>query len=146
MINTTIVHITGSCNLRKLHVDKGIKEMWIKDGKRHREDGPAIIYTNGTIIWYLNGEKHRIGGPAVEYGNGQKKWYQDGELHREDGPSIEYPGGHKSYYIKGRLYSKQAYYVRYPKSVSVRKQELLVKLEKITRELISLETDDVVNI
>ncbi len=28
---------------------------WIKDGKRHREDGPAVEYSNGTKKWYLEG-------------------------------------------------------------------------------------------
>lgn len=35
------------------------------------------------------GERHREDGPAVEYADGSKYWYQNGELHREDGPAIE---------------------------------------------------------
>ncbi len=28
---------------------------WYKNGKRHREDGPAYIGENGTQHWWLNG-------------------------------------------------------------------------------------------
>lgn len=35
------------------------------DGKLHREDGPAIVDSNGNEKWYKNGELHRIDGPAV---------------------------------------------------------------------------------
>ena len=30
-----------------------MKEWWI-NGKRHREDGPAIIFRDGEVNWYLN--------------------------------------------------------------------------------------------
>ncbi len=33
----------------------GIQE-WYKDGKFHREDGPAYIHPDGTKEWYLNGK------------------------------------------------------------------------------------------
>ena len=33
----------------------GTKE-WYLNGKRHREDGPAIEGTDGTKYWYLNGK------------------------------------------------------------------------------------------
>ena len=26
------------------------------NGLRHREDGPAVIYTDGIIYWFINGE------------------------------------------------------------------------------------------
>src|ERR1700691_1668900 len=35
------------------------------NGKRHREDGPAIIRTDGTLEYFLNGFYHREDGPAV---------------------------------------------------------------------------------
>lgn len=83
-----------------------------KDGLRHREDGPAVIWSDGTSFWYINdllhreegpairyfneaqhwfinGKKHREGGPAVEYKDGETEWYKDGILHREDGPAID---------------------------------------------------------
>ena len=36
----------------------GDKEWWL-NGKRHREDGPAIETTHGNKEWFLNGEYHR---------------------------------------------------------------------------------------
>ncbi len=27
-----------------------------KNGKRHRDDGPAVIFSNGLKMWYLNGK------------------------------------------------------------------------------------------
>jgi len=32
----------------------GFKSWWL-DEKRHREDGPAVIFIDGTEEWYLNG-------------------------------------------------------------------------------------------
>jgi len=47
--------------------------------RRHREDGPAIEYADGTKCWCLNDKYHREDGPAVEYDDGYKEWYVDGE-------------------------------------------------------------------
>ena len=47
------------------------------------------VNDGGTKEWFLNGKRHREDGPAVEYANGYKSWYINGELHREDGPAIE---------------------------------------------------------
>jgi hypothetical protein len=48
---------------------------WLLNGKRHREDGPAIECADGYKSWYLNGKRHREDGPAVEYADGSKEWY-----------------------------------------------------------------------
>ena len=61
--------------------------VWIKNGKAHREDGPAIEHKLGYIAWYFEGKKHRLDGPAITWKDGTKKWYLNGELHREDGPA-----------------------------------------------------------
>lgn len=95
--------------------NNGSLEWWV-DGKRHREDGPAVINTYGTLEWWVNGERHREGGPAIinddEYEwwfNGKKhrnnsdspaikrklngeiieEWWVNGVLHRKDGPAIK---------------------------------------------------------
>jgi len=31
---------------------------WYLNGKRHREDGPAIEYADGSKSWYLNDKKY----------------------------------------------------------------------------------------
>ncbi|MFW5794462.1 MAG: hypothetical protein ACOCV1_03155 [Bacillota bacterium] len=43
---------------------------YMKGGKYHREDGPAIIYRRGLsymahFVWYNHGKEHRIDGPAL---------------------------------------------------------------------------------
>jgi hypothetical protein len=66
---------------------------WYDDARRfHRENGPAIIWSNGDIEYYQHGEFHREDGPAVMFDNGDNWYYQHGKLHRLDGPAIE---GHK---------------------------------------------------
>ena len=45
----------------------------------HRENGPAIIWKDGSTFWYLNDQCHRIDGPAAEYSNGVKLWFIHGE-------------------------------------------------------------------
>ena len=37
------------------------------------------IDAKGTKCWYLNGKRHREDGPAVEYANGDKYWYLHGK-------------------------------------------------------------------
>ena len=57
------------------------------------------VYPKGDKFWYLNGKRHREDGPAVEYARGDKFWYLNGKCHREDGPAIEYADGHKAWYL-----------------------------------------------
>ena len=57
----------------------------------HREDGPALIYPDGTEYWFFNGRIHREGGPAIINLNHKRRhWFKDGRRHRVDGPAIEY--------------------------------------------------------
>ena len=37
----------------------------------------------GDVVWIKDGKPHRDGGPAIEQANGNKYWYQHGKLHRE---------------------------------------------------------------
>ena len=37
------------------------------------------VYADGTKRWYLNGKRHREDGPAIEWPNGYKFWYLDGK-------------------------------------------------------------------
>ena len=81
---------------------------YYKNGKLHREDGPASEYKNGTKFWYLNGKLHRINGPAVEWSNGDKAWWKNDKLHRTDGPAIEY-GGIKQWHLNGECLTKEEF-------------------------------------
>ena len=68
-----------------------------------------IIDENGTKYWYLNGKLHREDGPAIEYSDGDKHWFLNGKRHRTDGPAIEYYNGTKYWYINGVELSEEEY-------------------------------------
>lgn len=57
---------------------------WFKDGKLHREDGPAIEWVEGPKFWWIEGIRHRIAGPAVEYSDGIKEWWIEGKNYSEN--------------------------------------------------------------
>jgi len=58
----------------------GTKRYLFPDAKTlHREDGPAVEYSNGHKEWHLNGNLHREDGPAIEYSYGAKEWFYYGK-------------------------------------------------------------------
>jgi len=60
------------------HIDEEGTIEYFKNGKYHRENGPAIIWPNGDKEWYLNGRCHREDGPADIFSDGTKNyWYYD---------------------------------------------------------------------
>jgi hypothetical protein len=65
------------------------------------------VYSNGSKFWYLNGKRHREDGPAVEGSYGYKSWWLNGKLHREDGPAVEYSTGDKYWYLNGKGLTEQ---------------------------------------
>lgn len=93
----------------KVEVKDNGTRFWYFEGELHRQDGPAVEYSDGTKFWYRNGKRHREDGPAIEYSNGTKIWYLEGKLHREDGPAIEYTNGAKYWYLRGVSYSEQEF-------------------------------------
>ncbi len=90
-------------------IDEDGVERYFKDGKYHREDGPAIKYPNGTGDWYLNGELHRVDGPAVKWSDGSEFWYLNGKPHRVDGPAMKWANGTEKYYLNDVEYSKEEF-------------------------------------
>ena len=50
------------------------------DDKIHNDDGPAVIWSDGTKFWYKHGKPHREDGPAVESGSGAKEWWYKNKL------------------------------------------------------------------
>ena len=64
------------------------------------------VYDDGTKQWFLNGKRHREDGPAIEWTGGSKEWYLNGERHRKDGPAIEKADGVKTWYLNDKYYSK----------------------------------------
>ena len=81
---------------------------WLFDGKRHREDGPAIEYSDGSSVWCLNGKRHREDGPAREM-EGYKDWWKNDKLHREDGPAREWSNGSKEWYLNGKELTEEEF-------------------------------------
>ena len=77
---------------------------WYKEGTDvlHREDGPAVEYTDGGKRWFKDGLNHREDGPAIVFTNGNKVWCINGLNHREDGPAIEWGDGTKFWYLNGK--------------------------------------------
>jgi len=72
-------------------IDKYGNKEWILDGEKHREDGPAVEYADGSYEWWVNGEIHHEGGPAAYYKHNNKihqYWYSYGKIHRFDGPAV----------------------------------------------------------
>jgi len=64
----------------KCEIDADGNKIWYNsDGQRHREDGPAVEWTDGFKSWCINDKLHRLYGPAVEYANGDKVWYINGK-------------------------------------------------------------------
>jgi len=60
-------------------------------------------------FWYKNGKLHRDDGPAVEYKNGIKFWYKEGKLHRLDGPAREWVYRAKEWWIEGKFYTEEEF-------------------------------------
>ena len=56
----------------------GDSQSWYLNGKRHREDGPAIIDGGRQEWWYINGKLHREDGPAI-IDVDKQEWYLNGE-------------------------------------------------------------------
>jgi len=63
--------------------------------------GRLVVRSDGTKEWYFNGKRHREDGPAVEHPSGAKAWFLKGKRHRKDGPAVEFPNGTKEWWIKG---------------------------------------------
>jgi hypothetical protein len=92
----------------KVVVDEcGARRYFNGIGQLHCEEGPAIVYSDGSEEWFHTGERHRLDGPAVIWAEGSKFWYQNGVLHREDGPAVEYArSGGTYWFLFGVPYSR----------------------------------------
>ena len=80
-----------------------------KKGQFHNTRGPAIIYTDGTVLYYQNGYPHRTDGPAVIYANGTVAYWVNGERHRTDGPAIVNVDGTVEYWVNDKQLSEEEF-------------------------------------
>lgn len=87
-------------------------KFWSLNGKFHREDGPAAIYSYGKKEWWLNGELHREDGPAIESAD-IKRWYLNGKLHREDGPAVISRIGPEEWWKNGKRHREDGPAIEY---------------------------------
>jgi hypothetical protein len=77
-----------------------------------------VYMINGPYI--SNGKYHREDGPAVEFSDGYKFWYLHGKLHREDGPAIDWAAS-KEFWINGtKFYKEQDYWKEIEKRKSLK--------------------------
>ena len=53
----------------------GIKIWSNEEGQLHRDDGPAMIWPDGTKLWYQNDKRHRTDDPAVILSDGSEEWF-----------------------------------------------------------------------
>ena len=86
---------SGPAYMRR-DADGSTSEGYLRDGKWHREDGPARTLRNADgSAWeqhyFQGGKLHREDGPArvtrKTDGSMEEAYYRDGRLHREDGPA-----------------------------------------------------------
>jgi len=64
-------------------------ERWYLNGERHREDGPAVVWADGSKFWYIDDKRHRLYGLAVEYANGRKWFFIAGVEYTEEDYTIK---------------------------------------------------------
>ena len=88
--------------------DGYLREEYIRNGKYHRDDGPAIVQQNQDgsthVEYYRNGELHREDGPAFvacyDDGSRLEMYYLNGQKHREEGPALIATGSDGKYIAK----------------------------------------------
>ena len=86
----------------------------------------CLIDAVNDIAWFKNGKYHREDGPAVELVKGSKYWCKHGKYHREDGPAIEWADGSKCWYLNGVPYHSEQKW-----KIVIRKKKLKRVLKKI---------------
>jgi hypothetical protein len=68
-----------------MHVLSGDVQIYVRNGQKHRENGPAEInLRTGYKAWFRNGVKDRKGLPAVVYPDGTVEYWEKGKLLRRE--------------------------------------------------------------
>ena len=60
--------------------------VYLRDGLKHRDKGPAETHEDGYKAWFKMGRRHRVGGPAVIRPDGSEEYWQEGRLLKKSGP------------------------------------------------------------
>ena len=75
------LNLGGTGNLGNGMIDKGSSKVYIKNGQKHRINGPAETHLNGYEAWFKEGVMHREGGkPAVTHPNGSTEYWENGKF------------------------------------------------------------------
>ena len=61
----------------------GTQWLFNSDNQLHCEDGPAVLFADGSKIWIVKGLRHRVDGPAAEYADGTCEYWRHGMPVRE---------------------------------------------------------------
>ena len=70
---------------------------------------------------------HREDGPAVEWSDGHKEWRIDGKLHREDGPAVEWRDGDKEWWLNAARFREQEFILKTAKEIVLTMDEIAAK-------------------
>ena len=109
---TTLAEVFDSLKYR-VDVDRhGTRMYYNSAGQLHREDGPAVVWCDGTHKWWQNGKLHREDGPAIVRTDGYREWWQNDQRHRIDGPAVVGPNGLRLWCLYGVSYSQKEYLVQ----------------------------------
>jgi hypothetical protein len=75
-------------NYNKVVFDITEDKIWTDDdGLLHRDNGPAIQMKNGKQEWFKHGKRHRLDGPAIiykNYDNDNNKWWIEDQEYSKD--------------------------------------------------------------
>lgn len=105
--NTVIAVLpSGSAQNQMIIARNKAKQMLEKEYKVIVSDNHKCVRTEWRNI---KGELHREDVPAMVWTDGQKSYYINGELHREDGPAVESSDGIEWYFINGKYLTKQEF-------------------------------------
>ena len=88
------------------------------------------VEADGYKEWYLNNQLHREDGPAIEYSNGSKSWYLNDQLHREDGPAVEYSNGSKFWFLNGESMTEQEHKTKTNPTIEMTMEDICKALGK----------------
>lgn len=129
-MKTKIIHIINHGNgITENHCDNG-STIWKKNGKRHKDNGPAVKYLDGSYEWYQKGRLHRENGPAVVIPFELSEWYINGKRHREEGPASIRLSVYESKEIQEWWFNGKQYDVNNPKELHA-----LVLKEQLDNEI-----------
>ena len=70
--------------MSECEIDKFRNKRWFLNGKIHREDGPAVVWADGSKFWFIDDKRHRDDGPAIEWPDGTKEWFLNNKEYTKD--------------------------------------------------------------